>query len=81
MHVLEKNQTLKQKNGSNGKRGDRRNFKVPLKLKHDSFSKKACSMNCSGGSGGNNFLGMILPVLYTELTEYNNIRVLSYVLE
>lgn len=49
----------KQKNNSNGKRGDKRNGKVP-KSKSDSFSLKAGLVSFSSAAGGNNILGTML---------------------
>ncbi|KAK8267806.1 hypothetical protein V6Z12_D11G023700 [Gossypium hirsutum] len=48
----------RQKNSFSGKRGDRKNFKVPMKPKFDSFSKKAGFASFTMASGGNNFLGL-----------------------
>ncbi|XWS61709.1 hypothetical protein CRYUN_Cryun07bG0149200 [Craigia yunnanensis] len=48
----------RQKNSFSGKRGDRRNFKVPTKPKFDSFSTKAGLASFTMASGGNNFLGL-----------------------
>ncbi|XAR55099.1 hypothetical protein NMG60_11030491 [Bertholletia excelsa] len=54
--IKDKAQTGKQKNGLNGKRGDKRNGKAPLKSKYDCFSLKAGMLSSAGG--GNNFLGI-----------------------
>ncbi|XVE64771.1 hypothetical protein DITRI_Ditri07aG0128600 [Diplodiscus trichospermus] len=48
----------RQKNSYSGKRGDKRNFKVPMKTKFDSFSIKAGLASFTMASGGNNFLGL-----------------------
>ncbi|GMJ15043.1 hypothetical protein like AT1G64050 [Hibiscus trionum] len=53
-----KTQMSRQKNGFSGKRGDKKNFKVPMKPKFDSFSKKAGFASFPMTSGGNNFLGL-----------------------
>lgn len=63
---------MKQKNNFN-KRADRRSFKVPAKVKYDSFSMKAGSLNLSLVVGGNNFLGKtlsdgIIPFLKEKLS-------------
>ena len=55
----EKNQTAKQKNVLNGKRGDKRNGKVSTKGKYDYFSLKAGMVSFNSATGGNNFLGMM----------------------
>ncbi|KAL6979537.1 hypothetical protein U1Q18_021198 [Sarracenia purpurea var. burkii] len=54
--LKEKNQTAKQKT-LNGKRGDKRNGKVPMKGKYDHFSLKNGMLSFNSTSGGNNFLG------------------------
>ncbi|TYI53721.1 hypothetical protein E1A91_D11G024400v1 [Gossypium mustelinum] len=54
----DKTQMSRQKNSFSGKRGDRKNFKVPMKPKFDSFSKKAGFASFTMASGGNNFLGL-----------------------
>ncbi|XP_022760672.1 uncharacterized protein LOC111306916 [Durio zibethinus] len=54
----DKTQISRQKNSFSGKRGDRRNFKVPMKPKFDSFSMKAGLGSFNMASGGNNFLGL-----------------------
>ncbi|XVF13056.1 hypothetical protein REPUB_Repub08aG0174800 [Reevesia pubescens] len=54
----DKTQMLRQKNSFSGKRGDKRNLKVPMKPKFDSFSMKAGLASFSMASGGNNFLGL-----------------------
>ncbi|XWS61708.1 hypothetical protein CRYUN_Cryun07bG0149200 [Craigia yunnanensis] len=54
----DKTQMSRQKNSFSGKRGDRRNFKVPTKPKFDSFSTKAGLASFTMASGGNNFLGL-----------------------
>ncbi|KAJ0106080.1 hypothetical protein Patl1_17630 [Pistacia atlantica] len=54
---LEKSQTVKQKSHVSGKRGDKRNFKVSMKAKYDSFSMRAGLMSFSSAAGGNNFFG------------------------
>ncbi|KAE8720618.1 putative UPF0706 protein [Hibiscus syriacus] len=53
-----KTQMLRQKNSFSGKRGDRKIFKVPMKPKSDSFSKKGGFASFTLASGGNNFLGL-----------------------
>ncbi|KAL4364072.1 hypothetical protein GQ457_04G037620 [Hibiscus cannabinus] len=53
-----KTQMSRQKNGFSGKRCDKKNFKVPMKPKFDSFSKKAGFASFPMASGGNNFLGL-----------------------
>ncbi|XP_039011710.1 uncharacterized protein LOC120140793 isoform X2 [Hibiscus syriacus] len=53
-----KTQTPRQKNSFSGKRGDRKIFKVPMKPKSDSFSKKGGFASFTMASGGNNFLGL-----------------------
>ncbi|XP_022736263.1 uncharacterized protein LOC111289460 isoform X2 [Durio zibethinus] len=57
-NIPDKTQMSRQKNSFNVKRGDRRNFKVPMKPKFDSFSMKAGLGNFTMASGGNNFLGL-----------------------
>ncbi|KAK4805019.1 hypothetical protein SAY86_004836 [Trapa natans] len=51
---LERNHSGKQRNSSR-KRGDKRNVKVPLKIKNDCFSLKGCSsvsnLSTAGGTG------------------------------
>ena len=59
-YILDKTQMSRQKNSFSGKRGDRRNSKVPMKPKFDSFSMKAGLASFTMASGGNNFLGMSL---------------------
>lgn len=54
----DKTQMSRQKNSFSGKRCDRKNFKVPMKPKFDSFSKKAGFASFTMASGGNNFLGL-----------------------
>ncbi|KAH7550212.1 hypothetical protein JRO89_XS13G0155500 [Xanthoceras sorbifolium] len=55
---LEKSQIAKQKNNCSGRRGDKRNFKVPMKAKYDTFSMKAGLASFSSAAGGNNLLGL-----------------------
>ncbi|GAV76139.1 hypothetical protein CFOL_v3_19614 [Cephalotus follicularis] len=55
---LEKSQSAKPKNSCSGKRGDRRNLKVPMRNKHDSFSMKGSLASFSMAAGGNNFFGV-----------------------
>ncbi|PSS09378.1 Plasma protease C1 inhibitor like [Actinidia chinensis var. chinensis] len=57
-NIKEKNQTAKQKNVLNGKRGDKRNCKVFTKGKYDYFSLKAGMVSFNSAAGGNNFLGI-----------------------
>uniref|UniRef100_A0A5B7B5S6 Uncharacterized protein n=1 Tax=Davidia involucrata TaxID=16924 RepID=A0A5B7B5S6_DAVIN len=57
-NIAEKTQVAKQKNNLNGKRGDRRNGKVPIKSKYDSFSLKAGLLSFSSSAGVNNILGV-----------------------
>ena len=59
-YIPDKTQMSRQKNSFSGKRGDRRNFKVSIKPKFDSFSMKAGLASVTMASGGNNFLGMSL---------------------
>ncbi|KAK8501529.1 hypothetical protein V6N12_057860 [Hibiscus sabdariffa] len=59
-NLPDKTQMSRQKNSFSGKRGERKNFKVPMKPKFDSFSKKAGFASFTMASGGNNFLGMSL---------------------
>ncbi|XVF10510.1 hypothetical protein REPUB_Repub07fG0189100 [Reevesia pubescens] len=54
----DKTQISRQKNSFSGKRGDKRNFKAPTKLKFDSFSMKAGLPSFTMASGGNSFLGL-----------------------
>lgn len=54
---LEKMQMVKQKGNYNCKRGDKRNFKVPMKAKYDSFTMKAGLASCPA-TRGNNFFGV-----------------------
>lgn len=56
--VKEKTQTAKQKNGLNGKRGDKRSGKVSTKTKYDYFSLKAGMVSFNSATGGNNFFGI-----------------------
>ncbi|KAF5478182.1 hypothetical protein F2P56_004765 [Juglans regia] len=55
--ICDDSQLVKQKTNFN-KRGDKRSFKVPGKIKYNSFSMKVASSNFSQSSGGNNFFGM-----------------------
>uniref|UniRef100_A0A5B7B9L4 Uncharacterized protein n=1 Tax=Davidia involucrata TaxID=16924 RepID=A0A5B7B9L4_DAVIN len=57
-NIAEKTQVAKQKNNLNGKRGDKRNGKVPMKSKYDSFSLKAGLLSFGSSTGGNNILGV-----------------------
>lgn len=59
IYDLENTQSAKQKSNLN-KRGDKRGFKVPAKIKYDSFSMKAGMSNFSSAAGGSNFFGMTL---------------------
>lgn len=54
----EKSQVVRQKNNFNGKRGEKRNFKVPTRTKYDSFSLKAGLTSFSSAGGGNSILGI-----------------------
>lgn len=54
--TTEKMQMVKQKGNYNCKRGDKRNFKVPMKAKYDSFTMKAGLASCPA-TRGNNFFG------------------------
>ncbi|KAK6935444.1 hypothetical protein RJ641_035599 [Dillenia turbinata] len=54
----EKIPVVKQKSNLNGKRSERRNFKVPTKTRFDSFSMKTGLGSFSSASGGNNILGI-----------------------
>lgn len=56
--VVEKNQLIKQKNSSAGRRGEKRNSKVKQKNRCDSFSLKNGLVGFSSAAGGNNFFGM-----------------------
>ncbi|CAA2993028.1 Hypothetical predicted protein [Olea europaea subsp. europaea] len=55
--IAEKTQVAKQKNGSNGKRGNKRNRMVP-KSRCDSLSLKNGFINFNYAAGGNNFFGL-----------------------
>ncbi|XP_059639779.1 uncharacterized protein LOC132282176 isoform X1 [Cornus florida] len=57
-NIAERNQMAKQKNNLNGKRGDKRNGKIPLKSKYDTFSLKAGLSSFGSSVGGNNNLGV-----------------------
>lgn len=57
LSLPEKTQLVKQKSNINGKRGDKRSLKVPVRTKYDSFSMKA-GFACFGSAAGGNFLGM-----------------------
>lgn len=57
-NAVDKSQAVKQKNNINGRRGDRRNSKVPLKAKFDPFSLKVGLTNFSPASGGGNVFGI-----------------------
>ncbi|KAK8587331.1 hypothetical protein V6N12_021828 [Hibiscus sabdariffa] len=57
-NLPDKTQMSRQKNSFSGKRGERKNFKVPMKPKFDYFSKKAGFASFTMASGGNNFLGL-----------------------
>jgi len=59
IYIPENTQVMKQKNNFN-KRGDKRGFKVPAKIKYDSSSMKAGLSNFSSAAGGNNFFGKTL---------------------
>ncbi|KAK6947842.1 hypothetical protein RJ641_001315 [Dillenia turbinata] len=48
---------VKQKSNLNGKRSEKRNFKVPAKTRFDSFSMKTGLGSFSSATGGNNILG------------------------
>ncbi|XP_022720792.1 uncharacterized protein LOC111278406 isoform X3 [Durio zibethinus] len=65
----DKTQMSRQKNSVNGKRGDRRNFKVPMKPKFDSFSMKVGLVSFTMASGGNNFLGYGLKSDINDVTK------------
>ncbi|KAK9668074.1 hypothetical protein RND81_13G033600 [Saponaria officinalis] len=67
----DKSQTGKQRNNINGKRGDRRNSKVPMKAKFDPFSLKAGSSSFSPAAGGSNTFGMygLKPDIH-DITKY-----------
>ncbi|XP_074264787.1 uncharacterized protein LOC141587234 [Silene latifolia] len=54
----DKTQAVKQRNNINGKRADRRNSKLPMKAKFDSFSPKAGMSSFSPAAGGNYAFGM-----------------------
>lgn len=68
LYDLENTQSVKQKSNLN-KRGDKRGFKVPAKIKYDSFSMKAGLSNFSSAAGGSNFFGMTLS--HTIVSFYN----------
>lgn len=68
LYDLENTQSVKQKSNLN-KRGDKRGFKVPAKIKNDSFSMKAGLLNFSSAAGGSNFFGMTLS--HTIVSFYN----------
>lgn len=68
LYDLENTQSVKQKSNLN-KRGDKRGFKVPAKIKNDSFSMKAGLSNFSSAAGGSNFFGMTLS--HTIVSFYN----------
>ncbi|KAK3227912.1 hypothetical protein Dsin_007774 [Dipteronia sinensis] len=55
---LEKSQMAKQKNNCSGRRSDKRNFKVPMKGKYDTYSIKAGLASFGSAAGGNNFFGL-----------------------
>ncbi|KNA20552.1 hypothetical protein SOVF_051310 isoform A [Spinacia oleracea] len=57
-NAVDKSQTVKQKTNINGRRGDRRNSKAPLKAKFDPFSLKVGLTNFSPASGANNLFGI-----------------------
>ncbi|XP_050376141.1 uncharacterized protein LOC126793616 [Argentina anserina] len=54
----DKTQLAKQKTKFTSKRGDKRNQKLPVKTKNDSFSVKAGLASFSSAAGGNNFFGV-----------------------
>lgn len=54
----DKSQVGQQKSAINGRRGDRRNSKVPVKAKYDSFLLRAGLPTFSPASGGSNAFGM-----------------------
>ncbi|KAM5572343.1 hypothetical protein ABKV19_012423 [Rosa sericea] len=54
----DKTQLAKQKTKFTSKRGDKRNHKLPVKTKNDSFSVKAGLASFSSAAGGNNFFGV-----------------------
>lgn len=54
----DKTQLAKQKTKFTSKRGDKRNLRLPVKTKNDSFSVKAGLASFSSATGGNNFFGM-----------------------
>ncbi|CAA3010233.1 Hypothetical predicted protein [Olea europaea subsp. europaea] len=56
-NITEKTQVAKQKNSSNGKRGDKRNGKFP-KSRCDSLSLKNGLVSFNSAAGGNNFFGV-----------------------
>lgn len=63
----ENTQSVKQKSNLN-KRGDKRGFKVPAKIKYDSFAMKAGLSNFSSAAGGSNFFGIYGLKLDTQDT-------------
>ncbi|XP_050228816.1 uncharacterized protein LOC126678011 isoform X2 [Mercurialis annua] len=63
-----KTPSTKQRNNVSIKRGDRKNGKVSMKAKHDSFSLKASLASFSSAAAGNNFFG-----LYGLKTDVNDI--------
>ncbi|KAJ8426440.1 hypothetical protein Cgig2_001699 [Carnegiea gigantea] len=53
----DKSQAIKQKNTINARRGDRKNAKVPVKAKYDTFLLKAGLQSLSPASGGTSAFG------------------------
>lgn len=58
LSIVEKTQLVKQKSNINGKRGDKRSLKVPVRTKYDSFNMKTGFASFGSAAGGNNFFGM-----------------------
>ncbi|KAL8498530.1 hypothetical protein ACS0TY_021746 [Phlomoides rotata] len=80
-NTSEKNQLIKQKNNSAGRRGEKRNSKVKHKNRCDSFSLKNGLVGFSSAAGGNNFFGAygLKPDVF-DITKYVNERPLHELL-
>ncbi|KAK4794496.1 hypothetical protein SAY86_012490 [Trapa natans] len=78
---LERNQSGKQRNATN-KRGDRKNFKVPLKIKNEYFPLKGCSSISNLLTAGSTALGLYgMKADVHEVTKLVNDLSLSEILE
>ncbi|KAF8379604.1 hypothetical protein HHK36_029045 [Tetracentron sinense] len=58
LSIPEKSRIVKQKHSRDGKRGDKRNLKAPMKVKFESFFPEAGLLSSNSAAGGNNILGI-----------------------